>query len=577
MKSAITLVRIITIDIAKQMELLKKVDAQLYGNLRWHSVCLIIGRLVNILFKISSLGMDVRRALWNQIISNIQLTRKKYKLDVIDFDDDIALSDSNLELAKFIQYFINTLLRVNSQYLIEMMQQLLPQQQQEIMGFLQNPIDDIGSFQDYGQFEHQTTNTIITLEESLNAKDSIIAQQNKQIEQLKIEYQNKVEDQQTKITELRERIGQLYDSEGFFLSKLNCGDFEEVHNKFQEYIKEIENNKQIIEDMNYLVQNQQKEIAKVQQKNQSLKSQLLSCPPTARSIEPEQQQIIIKDPQELKTIESLKAQIQGIKEENQRILGMKQAQYESQLTALRRSLYEAEQQATSFKKKMEKFKLELEEYQSMNQYDKKLPFESLRHQGVEQRFGQSPKSTCLDFFQSQNKSEFDHAMSQNNQSIKYMDETNITKLQLQLKEKSNKVTQLERQLNVVQQGSHSRRNSMTKQYQIQQERTFEQPTILDTLRQYVELSQQKDKEINELRQQQNQNFIDLCKQIVKQNEQIQKLNAVIVNNKTPDQMQEITEKHQNDLQALNQYYVEVLNNKDELLHLIISLFYDVAK
>ncbi|CAD8155606.1 unnamed protein product [Paramecium octaurelia] len=534
------------------------------------------------------LGMDVRRALWNQIIHNIQLARKKYKLDVIDFDDDIALSDCNLELAKFIQYFINTLLRVNSQYLIEMMQQLLPQQQQEIMGFLQNPIDDIGSFQDFGQFEHQTTNTIITLEESLNVKDSIIAQQNKQIEQMKIEYQNKVEDQQLKITELRERIGQLYDSEGFFLSKLNCGDFEEVHNKFQEYIKEIENNKQIIEDMNYLVQNQQKEIAKVQQKNQTLKSQLLSCPPTARSIEPEQQQIIIKDPQELKTIESLKAQIQGIKEEHQRILGVKQAQYESQLTTLRRSLYEAEQQATSFKKKMEKFKLELEEYQSMNQYDKKLPFESLRHQGVysqnnsyicevEQRFGQSPKSTCLDFFQSQNKSEIDHAMSQNNQSLKYMDETNITKLQLQLKEKSNKVTQLERQLNVVQQGSHSRRNSMTKQFQIQQERTFEQPSILDTLRQYVELSQQKDKEINEIRQQQNQNFIDLCKQIIKQNEQIQKLNAVIVNNKTPDQMQEITEKHQNDLQALHQYYVEVLNNKDELLHLIISLFYDVVK
>ncbi|CAD8168169.1 unnamed protein product [Paramecium pentaurelia] len=534
------------------------------------------------------LDMDVRRVIWNQIINNVQLARKKYKLEIIEFDDDIILSDCNLDLAKFIKYFIDTLLRVNSQQLVEMMQQLLPQQQQEIMGFLQNQIVDIGIFQDCGQFEHQTTNTIITLEENLNTKDSIIAQQNKQIELMKIEFQNKYSDQQIKITELRERNEQLYESEAFFLSKLNCCDFEEVFNKFEEYIKEIENSKQIIEDMNDLIQNQQKEIAKVQQKNQTLKSQLLSCPPTARSIEPEQQQIIIKDPQEQRTIEKLNAQIQGLKEDHQRILGLKQIQYESELTKLRRNLYEAEQEAASFKKKMQKFKLELEEYQNMNQYEKKIPFESLRHQGVyssnnsyiveiDQRFGQSPKSTCLDFFQSQNKSEIDHAISHNNQSLKYTDETNVTKLQLQLTEKSNKIIQLERQLNLFQQSSHSRRNSMTKYNQSQQERLFDQSSIIENLRFYMQQSSEKDQEINDIRAQQNKNFIDLCKQIIKQNEQIQKLNAIIMNNHTADQMQDIKEKHQNDLQALNQYYVEVLNNKDEQLHLIISLFYDVVK
>ncbi|CAD8055130.1 unnamed protein product [Paramecium primaurelia] len=533
------------------------------------------------------LGFDVRRLLWNQIINNIQLARKKCKLEIRNFDDDLALSDYNLEQAKFIQYFIDTLLRVNSKEVVEMMQELLPQQQQEIMGFLENQFDDFGSFQDCGYFEHQTTNTIISLEENLNTKDNIIAQQNKQIELMKTEYQNKISDQQNKITEIHELYEQLYDQETFCLQKLNCCDFEEVFNKFQEYLKEIENSRQIIEDLNQLVQNQQKEIAKVQQKNQTLKSQLLSCPPTARSIEPEQQQIIVKDPKEQRMIENLKSQIQGIKEEHQRILGLKQTYFDSELTKLRRKLYEAEQEAASFKKKMERFKFELEEYQNMNQYEKKLPFESLRHQGVyssnnsyiveiDQRFGQSPKSTCLDFFQSQNKSEIDHALSHNNQSLKYTDETNVTKLQLQLTEKSNKIMQLERQLNSYQQSSHSRRNSMTKFNQSQQDRHFEQSAIFENLRFYVQYSQQKDQEINLIREQQNQNFIDLCKQIIKQNEQIQKLNSLILNNKSADSMQEIKEKHENDLQALNQYYVDALNNKDELLHLIISLFYDAV-
>ncbi|CAD8068982.1 unnamed protein product [Paramecium sonneborni] len=534
------------------------------------------------------LGSNIQRVLWNQIINNIQLARKKCKLEIINFDDDITLSDSNLDFAKFIPYFIDTMLRVNSQELVEMMQQLLPQQQQEIMGFLENQTEEIGSFQDFWQFEHQTTNTIISLEENLNTKEMIIAQQNKQIELMRTEYQNKVFDYQSKITELHELYQQLNESQAFFLQKVNCCELEEVYQKFEDYIKEIDNSKQIIEDFTYLVQNQQKEIAKLQQKNQTLKSKLLSCPQTARSIEPEQQQqIIVKDPQEQRTIEKLKAQIQGIKEEHQRMLGLKQTYYESELTKLKRKLYETEKEASQFRKKMEKFKVELEEYQSMNQYERKLPFESLRHQGiyssnnsyiieVDQRFGQSPKSTYFDFLQSQNKSEIDHAMSHNNQSLKYTDETNVTKLQLQLTEKSNKITQLERQLSMFQQSSHSRRNSMTKFNQSQQEKYFDQSTILEHLRYYVQYSQQKDQEIHDIREQQNQNFLDLCKQIIKQNEQIQRLNSIIMNNKSEDQMQEITEKHQNDLQSLNQYYVDTLNNKDELLHLIISLFYENA-
>ncbi|CAD8062595.1 unnamed protein product [Paramecium sonneborni] len=534
------------------------------------------------------LGTDIRRVLWNQIIKNIQLARKKCKLEIRNFDDEIKHSEINLDWVKFMSYFIDTLLRVNSQELVEMMQQLLTQQQQEIMGFLDNQTEDIGSFQDYGQIEHQTTNTIISLEENLNTKDMIIGQQNKQIETIKTEYQNKFFDQQNKIIELNELYDQLFESQAFFFQKVNCCEFEEVYQKFYDYIKEIENNKQLIEDLNNLIQIQQKEIAKLQQKNQTLKSQLLSCPQTARSIEPEQQQIIIKDPLEQRTIEKLKVQIQGIKEEHQRILGLKQTYYESEQTKLKRKLYEAQQEANSFRKKMEKFKFELEEYQNMNQYERKLPFESLRHQGVyssnnsyifevDQRYGQSPKSTCLDIFQSQNKSEIDHGMSQNNQSLKYTDETNVTKLQIQLNEKSNKITQLERQLSFFQQSSHSRRNSMAKFNQSQQEKTFDQSAILEHLRYYVQYSQQKDQENNDIREQQNQNFIDLSKQIIKQNEQIQKLNSLIFNNKSIDEMQEIKEKHQNDLESLNQYYVDALNNKDELLNLMISLFYENAQ
>ncbi|CAD8159474.1 unnamed protein product [Paramecium octaurelia] len=528
-----------------------------------------------------SLGYDFRRPFWNLIIKNIQLARKKCKLEIRNFDDDISLSDCNLELLKFIQYFIDTLLRANQEELVVMMQQLLPQQQQEIMGLVQNQINDIGTFQDCGYFEHQTTNTIISLEENLNTKENIIAQQNKQFELMKTEYQSKISDQQNKITQLNELYEQLYDSELFCLQKLNCCDFEEVFNKFEEFLKEIEDSKQIIEDLNQLVQNQQKEIAKVQQKNQTLKSQLLSCPPTARSIEPEQQQIIVKDPKEQMTIEKLNSKIQKMKEEHKDKLEYKQVLYQSELKQLENKLKESEKEAASFKKKMEKFKFELEEYQNMNQYERKLPFESLRHQGVyssnnsyiveiDQRFGQSPKSTCFDFFQSQNKSEIDHAISHNNQSLKYTDETNVTKLQLQLTEKSKQITLLEKQLSCYQQSSHSRRNSMAKQF----ERHQDQQVIQEQLKYYQQQSEQRDREINEMREQQNQNFIDLCKQTIKQNEQIQKLNSIILNNKSSDQMQEITEKHQNDLQALNQYYVDALNNKDEQLHLIISLFYD---
>ncbi|CAK71712.1 unnamed protein product (macronuclear) [Paramecium tetraurelia] len=584
MKSAITLVTIITIDIAKQMELLKKTDTQLYGNLRWHSVCLIDRRLVYMNCKIFSLGYDFRRPFWNLIITNIQLARKKCKLEIRNFDDDISLSDCNLELLKFIQYFIDTLLRANQEELVEMMQQLLPQQQSEIMGLLQNQINDIGSFQECGYFEHQTTNTIISLEENINTKDNIIAQQNKQFELMKTEYQSKIIDQQNKITQLNELYEQLYDSELFCLQKLNCCDFEEVFNKFEEYIKEIEKCKQSIEDLNQVVQNQQKEIAKLQQKNQTLKSQLLSCPPTARSIEPEQQQILVKDPKEQKTIENLKAKNQKLIEDNKKKLEWKEFQYEVELKKLKGQLYESEKQAASFKKKMEMFKFELEEYQNMNQYERKQPFESLRHQGVyssnnsyileiDQRFGQSPKSTCFDFFQSQNKSVIDHAISHNNQSLKYTDETNVTKLQLQLIEKSKQITLLEKQLSCYQQSSHSRRNSMAKQLERHQDQQVNQ----EQLKYYMQQSEQRDREINEIREQQNSNFIDLCKQLIKQNEQIQKLNSIILKNKSSDQMQEMREKHQNDLQALNQYYVDALNNKDEQLHLIISLFYDAVK
>ncbi|CAD8150798.1 unnamed protein product [Paramecium pentaurelia] len=526
---------------------------------------------------------DLKKNLWNQIINRLQNIRKNNNLQIQDFSDDIAFSDCNEELTKFIKYFLETLLQVKKEEAISYMVSCPEYQQLEIANFILNDIQETNGLQDYSQQDVQTTSMIISLEENLYSKDNIITQQNKQIEQMKLDYQNILYEMQNKLIEYTDIIDKLNCQINFFLDKVICNDFEEAWLKFEEFIKDQEKNKQQIEELNNLVEIQQKEVFKKKRKNQKLKSQLSSNQPTERALDYETADS--KDTSEIRTIEFLKKEIQILKEENLKLMS-KQSQYEQDICKFKKKLYEYEQETTQSKKKMEKYKFELEEYLNSNQQDKKSYLENLRTQGLlssnnsqiielEQKFWVSPKSNCFDFNQSLCK--FDHPASIINQSFKNPDENNVYKLQQLITEKNNKIANLERQIHLIQHGSHSRGSSFTKFNQFQQERHVEQSNLLESLRYYIQYSQQKEKEIKEIKEQQNENFLIICKQLIKQNEQIEKLNSLIFQLQNDDQMKENTQNQSQDSQEEEQYYIQALNDKDELLQLITTLFYENVK
>ncbi|CAD8157080.1 unnamed protein product [Paramecium pentaurelia] len=526
---------------------------------------------------------DLKQYLWNLIITRLQRIRRNHNLYIKEFTQEIANSDCNDELAKFIKYFLETIFYVKKEDAIYYMKQCSDNQQEEIVQFMQSDLLESNSLQDLGQSEFQTTNTIISLEENLYSKDNIIIQQTKQIEQLKSDYQNMLQEMQTKIYEQQEIIDKLKAQADFFLEKVICDDFEEAWFKFQEFTQDQEKNKKQIEDLSNLVQNQQNEILNKRRKNQKLKSQLSSNQPTERALDYENSDQ--KDSSEIRTIELLKKEIQVQKEENLKLLS-KHTQYEQEISKFRKKLYEQEQETTQYKKKMEKYKLELDDCLNSNQQDKRYYIENFRPQGllssntsqiidIEQRIGVSPQLNCFDFNQSLSK--FEHPVSYNNQSFKNPDEKNLTKLQLQITEKNNKIANLEKQINLIQHGSHSRGSSLTKFSQIQQERHVEQSNLMENFRFFLQHSQQKDKEVKQIKEQQNENFLKICRQLIYQNEQIQKMNSLIFDFQNEEQIKENSQNQNEDPQNLHQYYQQALNDKDKLLQLITTIFYENVK
>ncbi|CAD8065064.1 unnamed protein product [Paramecium sonneborni] len=524
---------------------------------------------------------DLKKVLWNQIINSLQRIRRNHNLQIKEFVDKTTIYDCNEELTNFIKYFLETLFYTRKDEFIYFMKQCLDQQQEEIAQFIQSDFQELNSLQDCGQLEYHTTSTIISLEENLYSKDNIITQQTKQIEQMKNDYQTKFIEMHHQIVEQADIIEKMACKVKFFLDKVICNDFEEAWFKFQEFKEDLEKNKQQIEDLNALLKVQEEEISKKRKKNQKLKSQLSSNQPTERAFDYEISEP--RDSLETKTNELLKKEILVYKEENLKLL-TKQTYYEQEIHKYRKKLYEYEQETTSYKKKMEKYKNELEECLNSNQQEKKNYLDNLRSQGLlssnnsqilelEQKLWLSPKSNCFEINQSLNK--FDQPM---NQSFKNSDETNLARLQLQITEKNNKIATLERQINLMQHGSHSRGNSLTKFNQLQQERHVEQSTLLENLRFYIQYSQKKDKEVKEIKEQQNENFLEICKQLIKQNDQIQKLNSLIFEHQNEELMKENTQNiNEDDEQNQNQFYLQALNDKDELLKLITSIFYENVK
>ncbi|CAK62217.1 unnamed protein product (macronuclear) [Paramecium tetraurelia] len=526
---------------------------------------------------------DMKKLLWNQIINRLQKTRRNNNLQIKEFSEDIAFCDNNEELTKFIQYFLETLIQVKKEEFISYMTSCPEYQQLEIANFIQCDLQEINGLSDYSQLEYQSTSVIISLEENLYSKDHLIQQQNKQIEQMKSDYQNIFIEMQSKIMEYKEIIDQLTYQINFFLDKVICNDFEEAWLKFEEFIKDQEKNKEQIEYLNNLVETQQKEVSKKKRKNQKQKSQLSSNQPTERALDYEIPDS--KDNSEIRTVELLKKEIQVLKEENKKLVGRK-SQYEQDIGKLKKKLYEYEQESTQYKKKMEKYKLELEEYLNSNQQDKRSQIENLRTQGllssnnsqildIEQKFWVSPKSNCFDFNQSLIK--LDHQPSIINQSFKNSDEITIAKLQQQIAEKNTRISNLERQVNSIQHGFHSRGNSLTKVNQYPQDRHIDNFTMQENYRFFAQYSKEKDKELKEIKKQQNENFLLICKQLIKQNEQMEKMNSLIFQLQNEEQIKEDDKSQSEDVQSLHQYYLQALSDKDELLQLITSIFYENVK
>ncbi|CAK91404.1 unnamed protein product (macronuclear) [Paramecium tetraurelia] len=526
---------------------------------------------------------DLKQHLWNLIITHLQRIRRNHNLYTKEFKEDIANSDCNEELAKFIKYFLETIFYVNKEEAIYYMKQCTVNQQEEIVQFLQNDLLESNSLQDLGPCEFQTTNTIISLEENLYSKDNIIIQQTKQIEQLKYDYQNILDDMKTKIDMHEETIDKLTAQANFFLEKVICDDFEEACYKFQEFAKDQEKNKKQIEELNNLVQNQQTEILNKRKKNQKLKSQLSSNQPTERA-SLDYETTDQKDSSETRTIELLKKEIQNQKDENLKLLS-KQAEYEQQISKFRKKLYEQEQETAQYKKKMEKYKLELDDYLNSNQ-EKRTFLDNHRPQGllssntsqiieIEQKFGVSPQLNGFDINQSLIR--YEHPVSYINQSFKSPDENNVAKLQLQIAEKNNKIANLEKQINVIQHGTHSRGGSLTKFTQMQQERHAEYSNLLENIGFYIQYTRIKDQEVKQIKEQQNENFQTICRQLIQQNRQIQKLNALIFEFQNQEQVKENSQTQNEDPQNLHQYYMQALNDKDKLLQLITTIFYEHVK